>query len=96
MKKDNRDESSLDSLQVIDSLLFHEYTVIDRQVCKVTRWLPHSRKPELPGRYQALIELKNGEKAIEDHQWTGKFWVNLRTGRRTAKKFHWRGAVEKS
>lgn len=79
------------TFQVIDSMLFHEYTVVDKQVVKVTSWLPPTRSPAISGFYQGLVKKTNGEKIIEFFKWEGRLWVNVRTGRVMRRIFYWRG-----
>ena len=82
------------TFQVIDSMLFHEYTVVNRQVVKVTAWLPPSWSPALSGLYQGLVKKANGEKRIEFFLWDGFLWKNVRTGRFMRQSFYWRGLSE--
>lgn len=77
--------------QVRDSLVFHEYAVLDRQIVKVSSWWPSSQPPWEPGRYQGLVPKSRGEKVVEEFYWDGARWRNLKTGRITRKPFEWRG-----
>lgn len=79
------------SWQVRDSLVFHDYAIVDRQIVKVSPWWPSSQSPWAPGRYQGLVTKSRGEKVIEEFYWDGARWRNLRNGRITRKPFEWRG-----
>ena len=79
------------TLQVMDTLLFHEYTVVDRLICRVSAWLPPETNPSEIGRYQGLVKLRTGEQVIREFYWDGAAWKDLRLDRTARSKFYWRG-----
>lgn len=81
----------ISEFQVVDSMLFHEFAIVDKIIVRVTVWFPPSRLPDVEGRYQGLVKSASGEQYIEDFYWDGYAWKNIRTGRFTRKKFYWRG-----
>lgn len=85
---DRQDEAPL---QVMDTLLFHEYTVVDRLIVRVTAWFPTTAVPAFTGRYQGLVKLRSGTQIIMEFLWDGVHWRYLETGIRRKMPFHWRG-----
>jgi hypothetical protein len=88
---DDQPTSDPGDFQIIDAMLFHEFAVVDKQIVKVSQWLPPVRAPTVIGRYQGLVKRANGNKVIEDFHWDGFAWRNIRTGRFCRQKFYWRG-----
>ena len=86
--------NGIDEYQVIDNSVFHEYTVVDKKLVKVSPWFPPETKPWSPGRYQGLVRLPKGEKVIRDFVWDGLSWKRLESGRFTQTPFEWRGLAE--
>jgi hypothetical protein len=86
--------ASNDNFQVMGgSQVFHEYTIVNGRILKVTAWWPPEIVPAHPGVYQGLVKGPRGEKVIRYFIWDGAKWRSNKTGKYTSKPFEWRGTV---
>ena len=90
--EDITDYSRDPEFQVIDGTqVFHEYTIVNGRILKVTAWWPASQAPWVPGMYQGLVKAARGEKVIKYFNWDGAAWRSDKTGKFTTTPFEWRG-----
>ena len=86
--------ASNDSFQVVGGTqVFHEYTLVNGRITKVTAWWPPTQLPWEQGLYQGLVKGARGEKVIRYFLWDGSKWRSQRTGKFTKQPFEWRGVV---
>ena len=76
--------------------VFHEYTIVNGHIIKVTAWWPPSIVPWEPGTYQGLVKGARGEKVIRYFVWDGNAWRSQLTGKFTKSPFEWRGCARPS
>ena len=87
--------ASDDNFQIIGgNQVFHEYTIVNGRIIKVTAWWPPTMAPWEPGTYQGLVKGPRGEKVIRYFIWDGMKWRSQRTGKFTKTPFEWRGVVK--
>lgn len=71
--------------------VFHEYTIVEGRIFKVSAWWPPTVLPWEPGVYQGLVKGARGEKIVRYFTWDGTAWRSQKTGKFTTQPFEWRG-----